>query len=226
MKGRGGLLRPGFRKGGLVGLLKRVLLRGYNRYQDFLLGIDADGVLSREAIGLSDPAYNYYVPSDHLTFRHAMRLVGIRAGEDVFLDYGSGKGRALLMAARYPFRRVLGVELSSNLVAASRVNIEGARRRGRLRCNDVSVFEADATAFVPPSDVTVAYFFSPFQAPIVAAVLDRLERSLAGRPRRLTIVYSNPEYFTAEAERRDWLQKVNEFAGPTGLPVSLYRSLP
>src|SRR3984885_13557549 len=35
----------------------------------------------------------------------------INLPEFTFIDIGSGKGRALLMASQYPFRRILGIEL-------------------------------------------------------------------------------------------------------------------
>lgn len=31
-----------------------------------------------------------------------------------FLDFGSGKGRTLLMAASFPFKKITGVEFSKN----------------------------------------------------------------------------------------------------------------
>lgn len=53
----------------------------------------------------------------------------IRGAAEVFLDYGSGKGRALIMAAQYPFRRILGVEFSPQLSLIASQNIEWPRRQ-------------------------------------------------------------------------------------------------
>src|SRR5580698_4756503 len=49
-----------------------------------------------------------------------------------FVDLGSGKGRALLLASDYPFREIIGVELSPELDRIARANIaryDGARYR-------------------------------------------------------------------------------------------------
>ena len=43
--------------------------------------------------------------------RHLLRKFGV-SGSDVFVDFGCGKGRALLVAAGFPFRRVVGIEFS------------------------------------------------------------------------------------------------------------------
>ena len=41
----------------------------------------------------------------------------------IFIDLGSGKGRALLMASDYPFRRIVGVELLPQLHRAAQDNL-------------------------------------------------------------------------------------------------------
>src|SRR5262249_16540884 len=41
-----------------------------------------------------------------------------------FVDFGSGKGRALLCAAARPFKRIVGVEWSTDLCAIARRNVE------------------------------------------------------------------------------------------------------
>jgi hypothetical protein len=75
-----------------------------------------------------------------------------------FLDVGSGKGRALLVAAEYPFRSVIGVEHAQNLHAIAEQNIHVGR--GPRRCRDVKSILADAIP-VPPGPLLV-YLYNPF----------------------------------------------------------------
>jgi predicted RNA methylase len=51
-----------------------------------------------------------YMP---IPYRHLARMLSkVDMREDcVFLDYGSGMGRVATVAATYPIRRVIGVEL-------------------------------------------------------------------------------------------------------------------
>jgi tRNA G46 methylase TrmB len=102
-----------------------------------------------------------YAPTDYRSFHRVMRYIGIRE-RDVFLDYGSGLGRVLLMAAQYPFRRVLGVELSARLNEPARQNV--ACWRGKLRCRNIELIQADATVFVPPYQTADPRFFRGFQS--------------------------------------------------------------
>ncbi len=67
-------------------------------------------------------------------------LWGCRVGrQDTFLDYGSGKGRALLAAARFPFGRVIGVELNEGECEIARSNARIAVPRLR---SPIEVFRA------------------------------------------------------------------------------------
>jgi SAM-dependent methyltransferase len=111
--------------------------------------------------------------------------------EDTFLDYGSGRGRVLLQAARYPFGRVIGLEQNEPDCEIARSNARIAARR--LRCPRIEVVQADATVWQVPDDVTYIYMFNPFWGETFRAVLDRVGESLDRRPRPLTLIYANPK---------------------------------
>lgn len=60
------------------------------------------------------------------------------------------------MAAQYQFSDVIGVELSAEMAAIARQNIN--RLNGRRKCQDVRITEADATAYAVPVDSTTFIF--------------------------------------------------------------------
>jgi SAM-dependent methyltransferase len=110
---------------------------------------------------------------------------------DVFADIGSGKGRVLLQAARYPFARVIGVEISAELNAVAEANLE--RQRGKRVARDIELATADAAGWEVPDDLTVAYMYYPFVGDTFRQVIDNLVESLERAPRRLRLVYALPE---------------------------------
>ena len=93
-------------------------------------------------------------------------------------DYGSGKGRVLMLAAEYPFKRIVGVEFAKSLHDISQENVATlGSEAGRIE-----TFHADATEFDPPTDPLVLYFFHPFGVPAlkqVALARPRLARARA-----------------------------------------------
>ena len=122
---------------------------------------------------------------------------------DVFLDYGSGMGRALLMAARKGPRRVIGVELMEPLVHAARRNAEGSRHRLKA---PIEVHVADATTWTVPDDVTSVYLFNPFVGSVMAAAQARLRESLQRRPRGVRVLYARVRHEPNSFAGCDWLR--------------------
>lgn len=111
--------------------------------------------------------------------------------QDVFIDIGSGMGRVVLQAAlRYPFRRVIGVEISAYLHHIAAANL--ARNRERLRCSDVVLVQADVLNFDIPDDVTIVFLYNPFGGEIFDEFVRRLIASVDRRPRTVRIIYANP----------------------------------
>ncbi len=168
-----------------------VLARGLvDRTLERRAGIRTSGRVSLEELGLSPTDRVHYEPAHWLALR---RILSVREidSDDVFIDLGSGMGRIVFQAAaRYPFRRVIGVEISDVLHAISIDNI--ARNRHRLRCTDVQLVCADALDYEISDDVTVVYLGNPFLGAVFSSVLDRLVDSVRRNPRRLRLIYANP----------------------------------
>ena len=153
--------------------------------------IDTSEQVTPAQLGWEDPDRTRYEASGWFFLRRALRRRDVRPGEDVFVDFGSGKGRVVFQAAaRYPFKRVIGVELAESLNVVARENL--ARNRHRLKCQDVEIVTSDAASYEIPPDMTIAYFYSPFTGELFQRVIDNIVASLERHPRRLRIVYGNP----------------------------------
>jgi hypothetical protein len=109
----------------------------------------------------------------------------------VFLDLGSGKGRTLLMASDYPFRRVVGVELLPALHQAAQENLSKYRSESQ-KCFALESICADATDFPFPAEPTVLYLFNPFPESGLMRMIAKLEQSLRAHPRAVYVLYHNP----------------------------------
>jgi hypothetical protein len=130
-----------------------------------------------------------YEASDWLDLRRALPKRRVRP-TDVLIDFGSGKGRVVYQAAKYPFARVIGVEISANLNEVARGNIE--RRLHTLACRNIELVTTDAADFAIPDDVTVAYLYHPFGGGTFEAMIRNIIDSLDRNPRRLTLIYQMP----------------------------------
>jgi SAM-dependent methyltransferase len=125
---------------------------------------------------------------------------------DVFLDIGSGKGRAVLMAAiGYPFARVLGVELIKEFHDIAEDNLLAVS--GKWRAAKVELICADLRDYQIPDDVTVVYMNNPVRGAIFKHVLTSMTGSMKRRPRRMRWIYYNPLEEEAILATGEW-QKV------------------
>jgi len=132
-----------------------------------------------------------YQPTEPAIFREMVDSLGIEAPQYTFLDLGSGKGRTLLMASEYPFRRVLGVELLPELNQIAQGNIREFKNE-RRKCGRVESICQDARVFEFPDEPLLIYLFNPFLESGLAQVIRNLELSLQKSPRPVIVLYHNP----------------------------------
>ena len=189
------------RRDGLVESL--VLVGGYIEYRlekrfgariDRKYGCDTAGRIPLDELDIESPNLGHgvqYSPARALYFRRMLRTVAIPPDTYVFIDLGSGKGRALLMAADYPFRRLVGIEFSPKLHRIAERNVArfrartGSRRSFELHQGDVASFE------FPPEPIAL-YLYNPFGEPVLRQVLRGLEASLRRLPREVVVFYLTP----------------------------------
>jgi SAM-dependent methyltransferase len=137
--------------------------------------------------------HSEYQPTEPDAFHGMMAALAIDFGEFTFIDIGSGKGRTLLMAADYPFRKIVGVELVPELHRVAEENI--ALWRGQSPARTVASIESlcmDAREFVFPETALVVYLFNPLPEPGLRQVVRNLEGSWRRAPRPVWILYHNP----------------------------------
>jgi SAM-dependent methyltransferase len=171
----------------------------------------------------ADPVW--YVPSGWRNLRAGLRGLEVTAA-DVFIDLGCGKGRVLLQAARLPFRRVLGVEISPHLADVARRNLVRARQRNR--CGEVEIVTCDAADFALPDDVTIVYLAHPFTGETFGCVAANIVESLARAPRQLRLIYAIPvhEADVVATGRFDLLYRTPISDGGHRIDLAVFESKP
>jgi len=149
-------------------------LRGY----DF-------GSAGLEVLRLDPSRSNAHGNSGGPELERVLRAVGVENGSRI-VDFGSGKGGAVLTMCKFPFAEVVGVELSRALISIA----EGNCRRARAR--QVRFVETDAAEFADLDPFTHVYMYHPFPCAVVERVCANLQASLTRRNRKLTLIYKNP----------------------------------
>jgi SAM-dependent methyltransferase len=112
--------------------------------------------------------------------------------DNVFVDMGCGKGRVLLLASQYGFRRVVGIEFSAPLCRKAEENIAAYFKRNPLN-TIIEVIEKDITLYEFKEDESVFFLYNPFDSVVLGQTLDNLGKSVSAAPREIRLIYNFPE---------------------------------
>jgi SAM-dependent methyltransferase len=160
------------------------------RVFDLLLGVSTRGF-----VATGDDTYDaggdncYYQGCEWLSVRRALKDLN-PTESDVFVDLGSGKGKALLIAGQLPYKRVIGVEIDEELSQLAERNIN--RSRSRLPAERVECVTASVLEWKIPDDASVIFMFNPFIGQTFSAAMAKIFESYDRNPRILHIVYGHP----------------------------------
>jgi SAM-dependent methyltransferase len=130
-----------------------------------------------------------YETSSEEGIRWSIDNAGLDPRTTTFVDIGCGKGRALIVAAQYPFPSVVGVEYSLELAAICERNLRAIHSLGRC-----AVFNEDAEHFEFPEGDLLIYMYNPFKPELARKVLARI----AQHPARVALAYRGPGHDTVQ----------------------------
>jgi SAM-dependent methyltransferase len=109
----------------------------------------------------------------------------------ILVDLGCGKGRVLAVASEFPFREIIGVELSDTVAAIAEANMAVIRRNFPSR-SPIQVVTGDAVEYPFPDAPLAIFLYNPFDEPLMRRLLTRIEAVLEQREQPITVIYYNP----------------------------------
>lgn len=148
--------------------------------QKSILDLDIDPSVKANSIS--------YEPSPVKVVRSILEGLSITHPDFTFVDFGSGKGRVLLLASEYPYKKIIGVELSRRLHEIAEGNIT-KWRSASPKSLDVASVNMNALEFTLPDEPLVLFFFTPFLGAVFAGVVNKIRANLHGSKHPVYIVY-------------------------------------
>jgi len=151
------------------------------------------------------PDFRGYGPTSYRDWRVIRDHIDNIGPQGAFIDYGAGLGRITVLAARLPFKQVVGVDIDPDLVERGKYNI--GRARG-LKCR-AHIVCCDAALFDLPPDTSIVYFRNPFSGKVLAAVLENVRK--LQRDVHIICNLPIPSAFENEIRQSRWLAIQDEF---------------
>src|SRR4029077_1295933 len=112
----------------------------------------------------------------------------------VFIDVGCGKGRAAIAASEFPFREIIGIELSAELADIARRNVLKISERFPDR-PPIAIHAGNALDFSLPPRKSVIYTYHALGRELMKRFVAKLESALdAPDASEMFFVYCNPVF--------------------------------
>ena len=130
----------------------------------------------------------FYVPTPIIPFFKLIKKLNLQ-GHFVFVDYGAGKGRAMILGAECGFYKVKGLEFSQSLYELAQKNIQKYIKKTGKDCFEL--IHTDVLSYQVKAEDNFFYFFHPFSQEILSQCLENIYFSLKENPRKVFLVYQS-----------------------------------
>jgi predicted RNA methylase len=207
-------------KNGFLGFVRECYYRTIDNYYEKYFGVSTKGEISKEELGL---AHHESIEYSVIPYRHIIAMLN-RLPEDkaesTLLDYGCGKGRVIISASQYQYKKIIGLELSEIIKLAEK-NIDQMKHR---KTKDVILEQCDAQEYNVPSDVNIIYFYNPFIGSVLENVTNQIHSSYMENPRKIYVIYFNNDHFDRTIAGQIWLTKFHQSECHSGISCGLYET--
>lgn len=151
-----------------------------------------------------------YEPANVLTMRHVFSSLPFDVRQFDLVDIGCGKGRTLLVAARwYPFRSITGVELSPVTAKIAEQNVQRYTTEHFAMCKAVYVRCENGTCCQIPTGNVLITMYNPFFGQTFERCIQHLHREAVKHPnRQMWLAYINPWHCEEYLQNTGYFERV------------------
>jgi predicted RNA methylase len=195
------------REKGIIRTVQSVICVVEDTLFDRTRHLDTNGIIEAAQLDVSEPDKKHihkYQPTRVRLFRKLMQSMRLPTSQ-VFVDVGCGKGRILVAAAEYGFERIVGVEISPQLSATARRNIDICRRSG-IRA-EIEVHCANILDVELRNDEAIFYLYWPFDRWAMQKLVAMLRASLRANEREMWLIVNNFSYDDFLGQDPDFIQR-------------------
>lgn len=174
-------------------LFRRLVALYFDKRFDAKYNVDTCGSIHLHELTITDDnnieSGSIYDPAPAQTVRNLFsHLPKNELSDYTLVDFGSGKGRVMFVAAEYCFRKIVGVEFAEELHEVAVENILNYKNP-QQKCSDIESICADAVNYKIPEDNCIFYFFAPFEKDVLFSVIENIKQSYQQSPRKMWILY-------------------------------------
>lgn len=157
----------------------------YCNYIEAKMGIDISKYMDEEQLGYLHTERICFGAAPTYNLERALDLFHFQS-QDKVMDFGCGKGGALLMFQKAGMKSGTGIEYDENLARMAEYNLN------KLEVSGFNIIQGDAKEFTELDEYNYFYFYNPFVGETFSRTIQNIEESLNRRERQVFIIYINP----------------------------------
>jgi len=184
-----------FRNISKYGLIATFQLIFSDLYFDYKYQVETINTKMLDELNIDSPNKShgrYYEGTNAYRFRRVFSQLRIDLSSTCFVDFGSGKGKLMFLAAEQGVPKVIGVEFSAELVDICKRNMEAYKRRSKSRA-EFTIVHMDAVEYNVPGEANLLFFSNPFDEVLIERVIENILRSLKSHPREIVVAHLFPQ---------------------------------
>lgn len=140
---------------------------------------------------------HHYQGASYYILKNLFGHLDQKLKEKEFVDLGCGKGRALILAAQFGFKKIRGIEIAEELCKNALENWVLVKNKfpGVL----LNVEQMNASKYQANNETGVIYLFNPFPEKVMMDVIQNIKKHCQSNT-ETRIVYVNPLYLNSWLE--------------------------
>lgn len=154
----------------------------FEPYYEYYFGIHSSGMKVSKS-----KDYFHYQGATYFALLKVMREIKKYANSYTFMDIGCGKGRAMIVAEYFGFRKISGIELDKDLLEMANRNI--VVRKRPITGTEFKLQHINALEMQYLNEPTVYFLFNPFSREVLDGVLKKICEQ---NKQRNIFIYMNP----------------------------------
>ena len=139
--------------------------------------------------GKTNKFNNHYAPTYYSLIKESFSVIKNKNKLN-FIDVGCGKGKVLLVASDFGFKKIIGIDLSKKLLHICKQNIYKYKQL-KYKKKLIKLINIEATKYKITNE-NVFYFFDPFSGPVLNTFLKNILLSFKKNKRVIYIIFANP----------------------------------
>ena len=139
--------------------------------------------------GKTNKFNNHYAPTYYSLIKESFSVIKNKNKLN-FIDVGCGKGKVLLVASDFGFKKIIGIDLSKKLLHICKQNIYNYKKLKHKK-KLIKLINIEATKYKVTNE-NVFYFFDPFSGLVLNTFLKNILLSFKKNKRVIYIIFANP----------------------------------